>query len=225
MIYFILVIYVTKVYIVRHCETDGNALRIFQGHTNNDINEMGAKQLLALGDKFKNIPLNAVYSSPLIRAHKTALAISESRNTPLFTNDGLVEINGGVYEGKTFPELKNSYPEFAEMWESKTWEFAPENGETMPEAYDRIWDTVTKIVKENKDKTIAIVSHGFVIRSLFCRILYNDIKKFRQLDYGFNTSVSLLEFEDETTPKIVYLNDLSHLTDELINKNARVPIK
>ena len=215
----------TKVYIVRHCETDGNALRIFQGHTNNDINEMGAKQLVALEEKFKDIPLDKIYTSPLIRAHKTALAISGNLNTPLFIDDGLIEINGGVYEGKTFEELKNSYPDFAEMWESKTWEFAPEKGETMPEAYERIWNTVTEIVKENKDKTIAIVSHGFVIRSYFCRILYNNIKKFRELEYGFNTSVSLLEFEDETTPKIVYLNDLSHLTDDLINKNARVPIK
>ena len=218
-------IYVTKVYIVRHCETDGNALKIFQGHTDNDINEMGAKQLVAVGEKFKSIPLDRIYTSPLIRAHKTALAISKSRNTPLFVDPGLIEINGGVYEGKTFSELKNTYPDFAEMWESKTWEFAPENGETMPEAYNRIWNTVTKIVKENEGKTIAIVSHGFVTRSLFCRILYNDIKKFRELEYGFNTSVSLLEFEDENTPKIVYLNDLSHLTDDLINKNAKVPIK
>lgn len=218
-------IYVTKVYIVRHCETDGNALKIFQGHTDNDINEMGAKQLVALGEKFKDIPLDKIYTSPLIRAHKTALAISGNLNTPLFIDDGLIEINGGVYEGKTFEELKNSYPDFAEMWESKTWEFAPENGETMPDAYDRIWNTVTKIVKENEGKTIAIVSHGFVTRSLFCRILYNDIKKFRELEYGFNTSVSLLEFEDENTPKIAYLNDLSHLTDDLINKNAKVPIK
>ena len=215
----------TKVYIVRHCETDGNALKIFQGHTDNDINEMGAKQLVALGERFKNIPLDKVYTSPLIRAHKTALAVSNARNTPLFIDQGLIEINGGVYEGKTFSELKNTYPDFAEMWESKTWEFAPENGETMPDAYDRIWNTVTKIVKENEGKTIAIVSHGFVIRSYFCRILYNDIKKFRELEYGFNTSVSLLEFEDENTPKITYLNDLSHLTDDLINKNARVPIK
>jgi broad specificity phosphatase PhoE len=49
------VIYVTKVYVVRHCETDGNALKIFQGHTDNDINQMGAKQLVALGEKFKRL--------------------------------------------------------------------------------------------------------------------------------------------------------------------------
>ena len=54
-------IYVTKVYVVRHCETDGNALKIFQGHTDNDINEMGAKQLVALGEKFKDIPLDKIY--------------------------------------------------------------------------------------------------------------------------------------------------------------------
>ena len=48
MVYFNLVIYVTKIYIVRHCETDANATKTFQGHTYNDINELVAAQLEAL---------------------------------------------------------------------------------------------------------------------------------------------------------------------------------
>ena len=44
MIYYSLVIYVTKIYVVRHCETDANAAKIFQGHTDNDINDLGAAQ-------------------------------------------------------------------------------------------------------------------------------------------------------------------------------------
>ena len=224
MIYFILVIYVTKVYIVRHCETDGNALKIFQGHTDMDINELGSKQLVALENKFKKINLDAVYTSPLMRAQKTAKAVLGEKKIPLITDDGLIEINGGVYEGRTYQELRETYEEFGEMWQFSPWKFAPENGETMPQAYERIWNTVSRIVKENKDKSIAIISHGFVIRSLFCKIMKDDPEKFCEIPFGTNTSVSLLEFENKI-PTITYLNDASHLTEELVNKKAKVPIK
>ncbi len=223
MIYFILVISVTKVYIVRHCETDGNAGKIFQGHTDLDINELGSKQLAALGERFKKICLDAVYASPLIRTQKTANAIVGNREIPVFCDTGLIELNGGVYEGKTYTEISEEYPEFKEIWSIRPWDFSPEKGEKMTDAYDRIWNEIIKIATENKNKTVAVTTHGGVIRCLLCRILENDIKKLPNIPFGDNTAVSLLEFDENLTPKLLFYNDSSHLTDELINKNASVP--
>ena len=62
----------TKIYVVRHCEALGNVMRIFQGSTDLDISELGAKQLEFLRKRFKNIELDRVISSPLLRARKTA---------------------------------------------------------------------------------------------------------------------------------------------------------
>ena len=62
----------TSIYIVRHCEALGNVMRIFQGLTDLDISENGAKQLEYLKERFSGIQLDKVYSSPLIRTRKTA---------------------------------------------------------------------------------------------------------------------------------------------------------
>ena len=73
----------TKVYIIRHCEAQGNLMRIFQGYTNLDITELGGKQLEALKQRFNKIHIDKVFSSPLTRAKKTGLAIIGDKGLPL----------------------------------------------------------------------------------------------------------------------------------------------
>ena len=51
----------TRLYLIRHCEALGNAKRLFQGSTDLDISEMGAKQLEYLKERFSKIPLDCVY--------------------------------------------------------------------------------------------------------------------------------------------------------------------
>lgn len=215
----------TEIYIVRHCETDGNATKTFQGHTDNDINLLGEKQLVALSERFKNINLETVFTSPLIRTRKTAKAIVGNRNIPIVPVKGLIELNGGVYEGKTYEEIGNEYPDFKLIWQSEPWRFSPPNGESMVNAYNRIWKTVFNIALENKNKTMAISTHGGVLRCLLCRILKNDIKKLTEIPFGLNTCVALIKFDDYMTADVIYFNDDSHLTDELKNTNAKVPVK
>ena len=224
MIYYILVIYVTKIYVVRHCETDANANKIFQGHTDLDINELGSAQLEALKGYFKNIHLDKVYSSPLLRTKRTAKAIIGEKNIPLITDDSLIELDGGIYEGKSYTQIAQEHPEFKEIWSVRPWDFAPENGESMNRAYERIYSAVVKIAENNKDKTLAIASHGGVIRCLICKILKDDIKKLTEIPFVGNTGVTLLEFDEKLNIKVSFFNDTSHLGEGLTNKNATVPI-
>lgn len=98
----------TKVIIIRHCEARGNVDRIFNGHYDSDITENGEKQLACLAERMEKVPFDVIYSSPLLRARKTAQAANAGKNLPIQIEDGLIEINGGVWEGKpwkSFPEL------------------------------------------------------------------------------------------------------------------------
>ncbi len=224
MVYFILVIYMTKLYVIRHCETDGNKNRIYQGHINLDVNEMGEKQLQALEKNFESIAISRVYTSPLIRAKKTAAAIAGKKNIPIIEEEGLIELCGGVYEGLTYQKIGELYPEFKEIWTVRPWDFAPENGESMASAYNRIWECVLKIVRENPNQTLAAITHGAVLRCLNCRLLENDIKLMNRVPFGDNTGVSLLEFDDALNCKLIYFNNSDHLTDDLKNPNAKIPV-
>ena len=94
----------TKIYLIRHCEAEGNLKRVFQGHTDNDITELGEKQLEFLSKRFADIHLDKVYSSPLIRAVKTAKAAAKNKGLNICISRGLIELNGGIVEDKPFKE-------------------------------------------------------------------------------------------------------------------------
>ncbi len=215
----------TNIYIVRHCEAEGNVKRMFQGLTDLDITELGVKQLKALEERFSAIHIDRVIASPLIRTRKTAKAIIGEKSIPLEIDEGLIELNGGIIEGKTFDEIHINFPDFQDMWQNHPEDFAPENGETMVEAYDRIWNTVFKIAKENRGKTVACASHGGVLRCLNCKLLKDDITKLKEIPFGYNTAITLIEFDDNLNYRVVFYDDASHITEELMNKAAAIPTK
>ena len=212
----------TEIYMVRHCEAMGNVKRLFQGSSDFDISEIGAKQLEYLKNRFKNIKLDKVYTSPLIRARKTALAVIGERNLEPIDEKGLIELDGGIVEGKPFIETFNSIPGLADTWDNHPEDFAPEGGEKMRDAYERIWNTVKKIAAENKGKAVACTTHGGVTRCLLCRLLKGDIKKLSEMPWSENTAVTLIRFDDSLNPEVVFYNDTTHLPEELIPKRSRL---
>ena len=212
----------TKIYIVRHCEGLGNVKRIFQGSTDLDISKTGSKQLEYLKKRFSAISLDKVYTSPLIRTRKTAEAVIGDRNLKAIPEKGLIEIDGGIVEGKPFKKTFRSIPGLADTWDNHPEDFAPEKGEKMRDAYERIWDTIKKIAYENKGKTIACSTHGGVIRCLLCRLLYGDITKLSTIPWSDNTAISLIEFDENFKPDVIFYNDASHLPNELIPAKSRL---
>lgn len=87
-------------YLVRHGETDWNVKKIIQGHSDNPLNEMGERQAKELVKKFKNIHFDAVFSSDLLRAKKTAEIIAQEKQLAVKTTRFLRERAFGKFEGK-----------------------------------------------------------------------------------------------------------------------------
>lgn len=215
-------IYLTKVYMVRHCEALGNVMRIFQGITDLDITEIGEKQLKCLEKRFENIELDKIYSSPLIRAYKTALAIKGNRSLEVEVLDGLTELNGGFVEGKPFLETFNAHPEMKDAWFNHPEDFAPEGGEAMRDAYVRSENAFWEIVKNNKSKTVAFATHGGVLRCILCRFMFNDITRLKDAPLLDNTAVCYLEVDDDFNVDLKYYNDSTHLPQDLIPQRSRL---
>lgn len=222
MLYFYLVIIMTKIYLVRHCEAMGNLKRLFQGSIDLDISETGAEQLEFLKKRFNNIHIDKVFSSPLTRAMKTAHAIADQKNLEVTSISGLRELCGGVVEGRPFKEAFSAIPGLAETWNNHPQDFAPEGGEPMREAYERIWATILTLAKVNEGKTIACATHGGVMRCLHCRLTKGSIEHLKDLPWSDNTAVTLLEIDSDLNVKIVYMNDSSHLPERLIPIRSRI---
>lgn len=211
----------TRVILIRHCEAEGNVKQIFQGHTDAPITENGRRQLELLALRLRNTPIDVLYSSPLVRAYQTAEAVNQYHNLPILQDAGLIELNGGEWEGVPWMELPEKFPDMEEIWWKTPYEFSPKEGESMREIYDRIWNTVIQLVKENPGKTIAVTSHGCAIRNFLCRAQGWPIEQLNNMEWSDNTAVSIVDFDDALRSTIVLKNDSSHLLGEASVINPR----
>ena len=110
-----------KLIIVRHCEAMGNHHRVFQGSTDCDITENGARQLDALAERMLEFPFQAAYSSPLQRALKTAQAANRHYGLEIKLDARLAEIHGGCWEGKRWGDFPALYPQESYLWNQEPW--------------------------------------------------------------------------------------------------------
>lgn len=205
----------TRILLVRHCEASGNTQSVFQGHTDCEISGNGEIQLELLGLRCRNMPIDAIYSSPLKRAYATACAVNKYHNLPIQIDPRLIEINGGVWEGVSWAELPRLFPDESEAWNKRPHEFTPQGGEPMRSVYNRMWEAVTDIVRSNQDKTICIASHGCAIRNFLCRAMDKPIEQLNDVGWCDNTAVSIIDFDGELRSHVVLMNDASHLTPEM----------
>jgi broad specificity phosphatase PhoE len=212
---------VTKIYLVRHCQTMGNLERIFQGQTDTEPSPDGIIQLDLLSIRFRNVHLDKIYSSTLGRAVKTAEAINKFHNVSHEKLDGFREICVGKMDGMNWDEIPEIYPDKAIAWNENPCEFVSDGGETMRDVYARMSETFENVVKDNPGKTIAVVSHGCALRNLLCYCMNKPIEELNDVDFGVNTAVSLVEAELGSR-KIVFSNDASHLPDKWNKKSHRV---
>src|SRR6266545_5850147 len=100
----------TTILLVRHGETDWNAERRVQGHSDTPLNETGRAQAVALADALEGKEIDAVYSSDLLRAHETARIVAKRRGLEVTAIRDLRERNFGTWEGLTDEEIFDRFP-------------------------------------------------------------------------------------------------------------------
>ena len=200
----------TEIYLIRHTQAEGNLYRVMQGHWDGGVTELGWRQIGLLAERFKDVSVDAVYSSDLYRARMTATAISRWHDLPIQTEPLLREINVGPWETKFFADVAHAQPEKMRGFISDQEHWYLEGAETYAQVRDRAYPAFARIVKENDGKTIAVVSHGVTIRCLLSRISGDSLDDTEHIPLCANTGVSKLRFEDGRFT-VEYINDHSHL--------------
>ena len=151
-----------KIYLTRHGQTDYNKKRMMQGRSDIPLNEVGIAQARAKREKLGDIKFDAVYSSPLIRAVKTAEIIGNVSEAEIIKDERIIEANFGKYElmnyyGTGLPMML--YWSFPEVFK------APEGVETIQEMIDRTSSFLREL--EQKDyENVLVACHGGIIRPI-----------------------------------------------------------
>ncbi len=200
----------TEIYLIRHAQSEGNLYRMMQGQWDGEVTELGRRQIAALAERFRDVHIDAVYSSDLSRTRMTAGAILKYHDLPLHTSRALRELDLGPWEGKFFGDLKKSEPEALRTFVLDMGSWHIDGAETCRDATERIYPCFLEIARENDGRTVAVVSHGAVMRCLLSRCLGVGLGDTDALPISTNTGVTHL-FYDNGVFTADYLGDASHL--------------
>lgn len=204
----------TRIYLIRHAEAEGNLYRRAQGWYNGLITENGLRQIDALARRFRDIPIDAVYSSDLARTMTTAAAVYRPKNLPLYTDVALREIHMGWWEDRPWAEIRRSDPEEYAQFSTASPAWKVSGGESLDEVRQRVGKALLKLARRHDGQTIAVFCHGTAIRSALTWLEGRPVEDCLKRPHGDNTAVSLLEFLGEQA-EIVFENDNTHLPPEI----------
>jgi len=167
----------TEIILARHGETEWNVTEVFRGRIDIALNDTGIKQAELLAGYLRDIKIDAIYSSPLKRALKTAEIIASYHKLAVEIAPGLIDFNYGKWQGLAHQEVKDKYKEFYAEWINSPDKVKMPTGESLNDVRKRAMGVVDKVIAKYKG-TVVLVSHRVVNKVLICALLGLDNSHF-----------------------------------------------
>jgi probable phosphoglycerate mutase len=180
-------------YFVRHGETAWNAEGRICGPTDVPLSDVGRHQAELLARRFASIPVEALYSSPLRRSMHTARIVGQSISREPIVDPRLSELNYGLWEGKTFAEIKRAEPEAYQAWAADPADLAPPGGETGVELIERLAPVLGNLDDRHPEGNVVVVCHKTLCRLLICKITGVPLREYRRQVPMNNVAVNIFE--------------------------------
>lgn len=163
-------------YCVRHGETEMNVSGLFQGHVDSPLTEKGVAQAQQLCEILRPIHFDAIFSSDLARAYRTAEILTIDRQLAIETSHLLREMYGGEYEGKDFhgwlEDMQASLEKLGELTEEDRMKVKIGNGESEEDVIGRLITTLREIAIGYPAKNALVVTHGGALRMLLIHLAW-----------------------------------------------------
>ncbi|ROZ77702.1 histidine phosphatase family protein [Ramlibacter sp. WS9] len=209
----------TRIIAVRHGETAWNVDARIQGQLDIGLNDTGRWQARRVGEALASEPITAVYSSDLGRAHETAQAVAEVAGIPVVADEGLRERSFGIFEGKTFDEIHETWPDHAHNWRKRIPEWQPpEGGESLLELRERVTRTMHELAARHPGEQIVVVAHGGVLDTLYRVATGQEVNSPRTWELP-NGAINRLLWTPEGFT-LVGWSDTQHLDHEAADENT-----
>ena len=156
----------TRFWLIRHGALVEEARNRCYGTLDFALSETGRAQIARAAEYLAKEPITAIYTSSLSRAVESARIIAEPSATPIYLAPDLREMNFGDLEGLTYDEIATRHPEVYRRWMNAPTDVLFPNGESFSEMRVRVLRAFAAIQAETEGQTVAIVTHGGVIRIL-----------------------------------------------------------
>lgn len=208
---------VTTLYLIRHGETEGAEKRRYKGSIDVPLSANGIRQIEMVsrflsaevkrcrieGDQ--SSALSSVYCSDLVRAIKSAEVIAAPHSLKPVVVPALRERNFGIWEGMSFDEIMEKYPDEFDAWAANPLKFSPMEGESTLEMRERVTKALDEIVASHIGEHIAVVSHGGTNRIILCNVLGIPLENIFRIEQDY-AALNIIEFWDKY-PVVKLINE------------------
>jgi broad specificity phosphatase PhoE len=200
-----------RLILVRHGESEWNRIGRYQGQLDAPLSELGLRQAQALAERLSTETFDAIYSSPLQRARRTADAIAQFHPSHEIQEDpALLEIHHGDWQGLFAANVRERYAETLEEWRSFPTRCQMPNGESFSNILKRTLNFRERLCKEyGSDATVVASTHDVVVKILVAEAVGMPMDRINRL-WITNASISVIEYTQEL-PFLVSLSEACHL--------------
>ncbi|MBK6587062.1 MAG: histidine phosphatase family protein [Acidobacteria bacterium] len=203
----------TRLYLIRHGQSAGNAEGRFGGHGPTPLSDLGRKQAEKTAEVLAKEGITAIYSSDLIRAVQTAEPLAKLLGLPIHQSAAFRERHVGVLQGLTFDESKQRYPDDYYALINRNVNHIITEGESYRHLLRRITAELRNILRNHNRERIAIFSHTGAICYLTLHLMgaiHRDTKTTPWLITS-NCGINRFEFRGPRNVRVLALNDTRHL--------------
>lgn len=190
----------TKIYLIRHGETDQNKCKCLQGRSDIELNEYGRELAHKTAEGLKDIDFDIIFTSPLKRARETAEIIRGNREIPVICEERIQEISFGEYEGLCYGKEHYSVPDenFMNFFDKPQEYQIPPKGESFEEILERTRRFLEEVIQsgEYQGKTILLSTHGCALKALLANVRKLPLERFWGEGVHRNCAVSLVVVEN-----------------------------
>lgn len=200
-----------RLLLVRHGESTGNAEGRLQGHSDFPLTPRGLEQARRLAARLSDVPIAAVYTSPLARAAQTAAAVAEPHGLPVLDLPGVQEYDMGPHvSGLAWREIRDRYPDVWAALIDRTGPYPKYPGEEGREAFRRrVAGALWGLADRHPGEFVVVVTHAGPI-AVFCLEVL-DLPYRRPIPLEFhNASLTAVDVQPGRGA-ILTLNDTCHL--------------
>ena len=171
--------------------------KVFTGQLNAALTPIGIEQAERMARYVAKYPVEKVYVSSLQRAVDTAKPICRILGCPMEAADTLRELYAGVWQGLSFEEIAERYPDSYAVWRQDIGAAHPDGGESCKELYERVIKTFRYILENSREKVICIVSHAIPIRMIESYITYGNVDGAAKMPWVPNASVTVYDYDGQ----------------------------
>jgi phosphoserine phosphatase len=199
-----------RLIIVRHGESEWNRVGRYQGQQDAPLSDLGARQAEALAGRLQREPLDAIFTSPLARAAKTAEAIARYHPTVPFEHaSALLEIGHGDWEGLMADEVIARYDAGLREWRNHPTRAQMPNGESFSNILKRVLDFKEQLCVDFHGRNVLVSTHDVVVKILVADALGMNMDRINRI-WVTNASISVIEYSEDL-PYLISLSEACHL--------------